>query len=512
MIASWSSENPWFIVALIIYLFLLAACILALYIWPLGLLRANLMLSPYEVKIPYLGIKLPLRKFLVVGFFYDRPRVLDAWIKAHIGPVRRRFSEKETVNYRKVHIAMPVTIDGSIITELTGKYLKPTFEKRIGCLLIWGEGGSGKTSLACQVAKWAMAEEQGLRISKHYMLPVLIEEELDSNVPDVADSLTDAIRRQLQILCDESVPISEELLDHLLRKQRLLVIIDHFSEMSTATQAKVQPGATHFSSNALIVTSRLNEELKGVPKTVIKPLRIAGNRLSSFMENYLTQCKKRDLFTDEQFFDGCGKLSKMVGDREVTVLLAKLYAEQMILVREGKSGELPNTIPDLMIHYLNEINRGVSEGKLEDSIVHRDASTIAWECLRENYRPTPARITDISAALGGNDTTSRLKYLEDRLRLIQTIQPVKDRIRFLLDPLSEYLAGLHLIEINTNNEKKWREFLDRGTRIPGAPESIKGFLLAVRDCCIARQAETEIPGFVVDELNVQVSSHGEKGA
>ncbi|MGA2403265.1 MAG: HEAT repeat domain-containing protein [Syntrophobacteraceae bacterium] len=514
-LANWSSEHPMVVVVCILYLLWVSVWTAIFFIWPLGLLPVNRTFAPFEVRLPpyLLGMNLSLRHFLWVGFINYRLRVLDAWVKAHSESVRKRFAEKETVSYRQVHINMPVTIDGSVITELAGKHLRAPFENHIGCLLIWGEGGSGKTSLACQVAKWAMAEEQDLRISKHQMLPVLIEEELDSEASGVSDILTDVIRRQLQILCDEPTPISEELLDHLLRRQRLLVIIDRISEMSTTSQAKVQPGASHFSSNALIVTSRLNEELGGIPKTVIKPLRIAGNRLSSFMENYLTQRNKRELFTDAAFFNACGKLSEMVGDREATVLLAKLYAEKMIHVQEAESGEeLPNTIPDLMIDYLNEINRGVTEGKLDDRTVHRDAQTIAWECLRQNYRPTHARISDVLAKLTGNDAPNRLKYLEGRLRLIQTIQPAQDRVRFLLDPLAEYLAGLYLIDTNADSEEKWREFLSYGTQAPGTPVAIRGFLLAVRDCCIAKHADKFIPNFVVDELNVQVRLGSQLGA
>jgi HEAT repeat protein len=96
-----------------------------------------------------------------------------------------------------------------------------------------------------------------------------------------------------------------------------------------------------------------------VTKTTLKPLRIEGNRLSSFMEAYLTQRGKRDRFTDTEFFDACSRLSTMVGTRNITVLLAKLYAEQLIAAKEGTLvgaqgfAPLPDNIPDLMLSYLN---------------------------------------------------------------------------------------------------------------------------------------------------------------
>jgi hypothetical protein len=84
------------------------------------------------------------------------------------------------------------------------------------------------------------------------------------------------------------------------------------------------------------------------------------------------------------------------------------------------------------------------------------------------------------------------------------MQPAQDRVRFLLDPLAEYLAGLYLIGINADSEEKWREFLSYCTQVPGTPEAIRGFLLAVRDCCIAKHTEKSIPDFVVDKLNEQI--------
>ena len=114
-------------------------------------------------------------------------------------------------------------------------------------------------------------------------------------------------------------------------------------------------------------------------KTTLHPTRIQGNRLSSFMDAYLVQRRKRALFDDPEFFDGCNKLSVMVGDRDTTVLLAKLYAEQMIASKERAQDKLPENIPDLMLDYLNELNR--KEPELSDWAVHRAAKIIAWECL-----------------------------------------------------------------------------------------------------------------------------------
>lgn len=73
-----------------------------------------------------------------------------------------------------------------------------------------GEGGVGKTSLACQIAKWAMAKNKAERLCNHRILPVLIEEKLEA--VEGKPPLLEAITCQIKNLRDEEKPISEELL------------------------------------------------------------------------------------------------------------------------------------------------------------------------------------------------------------------------------------------------------------------------------------------------------------
>jgi hypothetical protein len=117
------------------------------------------------------------------------------------------------------------------------------------------------------------------------MLPVLLEEEF--RVVEGKSSLLEAIRGQLQALIDEPESVCVELLTRLLIKQRILVIVDRFSELNTTTREAIQPDSPEFPVNALVITSRMEEKLGRVNKTIIKPLRIEANKLSSFMEAYL---------------------------------------------------------------------------------------------------------------------------------------------------------------------------------------------------------------------------------
>ncbi|NEQ20796.1 MAG: HEAT repeat domain-containing protein, partial [Microcoleus sp. SIO2G3] len=501
----WILKHQWLLGFASYVIFVPLLWLAFLWLRPLWLLRINNALKPYtDVPLPFIGISVPIRFALFVGFFHYHSRVLDAWVTAHITSVREKFQDKDTVRDRNIYIPVPVVLDGETVPQFTAKDLRSKLKKR--CLLIWGEGGAGKTSLACQIAKWALSEDETERLCDYQMLPVLIEEELDFDAAGQQPFIA-AIRGQLQDLTNEAEPISEELLERLLRQRRILVIVDHLSEMTEATRKAISPELPDFWVNSLVITSRTEETLGKVTKTTLKPLRIEGNRLSSFMEAYLTQRGKRDRFTDTEFFDACSRLSAMVGARNITVLLAKLYAEQLIAVKDGTTAgapliaPLPDNIPDLMLSYLNELNRDVTGDKFDDRTVQDDAKAIAWECLKQTYRPTTTKRQDAIAVLIADNAEARLQYLEDRLRLIQTIGPAQDQIRFALDPLAEYLAALQLLEHYGKNHGQWRKFLAQTATIPGAPVAIQGFLLAVLDCCLAKGAEAKVPDFVAQELS-----------
>lgn len=486
------------------YFFLGLACFALLFLRPMWLLVINDGLKSLKLfRLPdWLGgIEIPIRYLLLVGFFHYRMRVLDAWVSAHVEVARRRFEDIETVRNRLVHITVPVILDANNIPRLGGKMLRPIFDHR-GCLLICGEGGSGKTSLACQIARWAMLDAPDERLSDHLMLPVLIEQELDFEVPEGKGHLREAIRGKLEDLLGEAEPLSDELLERLLRYRRILVIVDQFSEMSEQTQKRIQPQLGGFAVHALAVTSRTEKILEGSSKTMIRTLRVEGNRLSSFIERYLQALGKRDLFDDPEYFDACRRLSMMVGERRITVLLAKLYAEQMIASKEDAAeGRLPENIPDLMLSYVNELNRRAQKGEPDDRTIHEAARIVAWECVRKAYRPARAKHEDVLKALAKNEhSDALLAYLEGRLRLIQTVEPGRDQIRFAIDPLAEYLAGLYLVETLGEDEEGWNDFLEGARAVPGAPDSIKEFLLAVRECCTARQDYIHVPEFVTHQI------------
>ncbi|PSB35633.1 hypothetical protein C7B82_00655 [Stenomitos frigidus ULC18] len=338
--------------------------------------------------------------------------------------------------------------------------------------------------------------------AKHLMLPVLIEPELieqEIGVEGIKEPLVEAVRKRLQDLVNEQEPIPDQLLHYLLKRGRVLVIIDRFSEMRDPIRKTVVPNSKTNPFNALIVTSRTRETPEKTTMDWLEPLQLKGSELVRFMEDYLKSQNKKE----ESLLEAASQLEKIVDNRPITAFLAKLYIDQLITVG-NRSVQLPKTIPDLMISCLERLNTEIAhqsdvvEVYLDNNTVCQDAKTVAWECLRYTYRPNSAKREVLLASLAGDDPVSRLNYLEKSLRIVETVGEEQSRVRFTLDPLAEYLAGLYLIEQYKNNLTLWQDFLKTADTF--TPEAIQGFILAIQDCCFARSAQTQIPESIVREL------------
>ncbi|UBF28554.1 SUMF1/EgtB/PvdO family nonheme iron enzyme [Kovacikia minuta CCNUW1] len=499
---SWAQSNPWIAGAGLLGLVLVSTYGGIFLLRPIWLLKLGDGQVKAIASIPRVGTVL---SGLLQGLspLKYHPRVLDAWVAQQLKTATANFTSRQTVSDRSIHVPLPVKSDGASEMEFGPQTLQPYFQRSRFCLLIMGEGGAGKTSLACQIVRWGLEK----KLTKYAILPILIEEELGES-----DNLLDVVQGYLQVLVASEELIDKPLVEALLRKRRLVVIVDHLSEMAETTRNKIRPANREFPINALLVTSRLLEPLGDAPKVVLEPLRVEGNRLSEFINAYLTARGKRHLFEDEDYFEVCRRLSRMVGQRNITVLLARLYVDQTIEQQEGAGGTLPDSVPELMLSYLNQLNRAIEPANQLDQLqVQQDAQAIAWECLKQTYRPTAAKKADAIARLVAQGTEveeakKRLHYLEKRLRLLQTLEP-GDKLRIILDPLAEYLAANWLVESYCQQddlETVWRRFfaaidpvLDRANE---TPEAIQGFLMAVRDCCLLRQQEGKIPDWVPEDL------------
>ncbi|GAB4294203.1 MAG: hypothetical protein Fur0025_30750 [Oscillatoriaceae cyanobacterium] len=276
---AWLSNT---LIFLVVYSLFPLTWVVILWVNPLGLLWIMKILLKIRgtVTIPGTGISqvISLHYILMLDYFHYHPRVLDAWVNKYIEAARTGFEQEETVkNNLEITLHVKIEINDKRIDNLTKDHLHDTFVKKTyGRLLIWGEAGLGKTSWACTIARWGMAPDQNQRLCPHLMIPLLIEgKRLDGQY-----SLLEVIMGELQgdiLNLDIDENISSDFLLYLLRRKRILVIVDNFSEMSEGEKDKINPLAPDFPINALIVTSQKEEDLGKVVKTKVKLSRLNAN-------------------------------------------------------------------------------------------------------------------------------------------------------------------------------------------------------------------------------------------
>ncbi|NET36213.1 MAG: SUMF1/EgtB/PvdO family nonheme iron enzyme [Cyanothece sp. SIO1E1] len=519
VLATWLQKNPKSTLVLGTIVALALIYLGVLWLKPCWLLKL-----PNKLTIPTTKIELPSGWLRWLKY---QPRVLDRWVADHQAQMQQRFLQSPTVADRAIHIPIQLKLASKFVDQLTPNQLAPIFNQTPACLMIVGEGGVGKTSLACQIARWGLglvetehpmvatsSDTQRLNLQKpdaqklcaHRLLPVLIEQELTGT------SLLTEIRAQLPRNADGSF-IEVELMTALLRQRRALVILDHVSEMSGDTYAQMKQTLETTPINALMITSRLKaRDLGRSYQTLLEPQKIEGARLSTFIQPYLEAQGKDKIFEDDaEFYRTCARLSSMMAAtlQQATALLVRLYVDQVIEAGGLKTAQLPDNIPELMLRYLVWLNREeqVNQAVRRDNReIQQDAKIVAWECLKETYRPTDVAYEKALNALSQNSTAdepktaqTRLTYLDKTLRLIQ-ISASGDRLRIILDPVAEYLAARYLVEDcqKENVEQRWQYFFktvdDYGDELP----NIRGFLLAVRNCC---EQTRRLPEGVLDQLN-----------
>jgi hypothetical protein len=400
---------------------------------------------------------------------------------------------RPTFRARQTYVALPVSIDGKTVPALDPEHLRQVCKRDRWCIHIEGEGGLGKTTLARQLALWAAAADPAKRlIEDRRMIPVLLEPSIALDYAKDSATLEETIRGQLQNAAGTREPIPPKLLDRLLRTRRILVIQDGLSENVHAgpSGSRATFDDALFPGNALLITTRTRPAAQYHPNSVIEPLRIDTDHLLPFMNAYLSSAGLA--LSDPELFEACRRLSEMVApNRGITPLLASLYANGIIGAQESRDPmRLPETIPDLMLDYISNLNRNRSASHPDNRSLHRAVKIIGWECLMPRFVPGTAEKARIEAHLEREGLSkSHLEYVEKQLNIVRTVGAAELDVQFLIEPIAEYLAGLHAVELCGNDSASWNRLFEDMDGALNEPESIRDWVVALRDCCLARQKQ-----------------------
>jgi len=514
----WASRNPMLtaVACWLGYLFLLWVAVRTLP--PLWLLYANEALkkvSGVTLPPPYNVLSLAPGYVLGIGFFAYHWRVLDAWVRRNSRTARQSLQQRPTFAARSIFVNIPIGFPGGPKLPIPGDF-QPLFGSKSALLRIWGEGGSGKTTLACQLALWALEDAEQDRLCKsHRMLPVFLEENLPGAQPGNTAALLAEVRGIVGRMIGMGETPSEDLVKQLLRQRRILLIMDGHSELDEATQKSIRPQDAALNLNALLVTSRSQTTLNDGSGLTVQTGLLQGQGIAAFVEDYLKSSGLAEPLKNGEFYSELSSFTKLVGDREITAWLAQLYVRHIIDRRENLDVERPRNIPELMDAYVAETCRKANDKAYPIQVAYPLACKIAWCGLRDTYVPSETPLSDVISALaqtddgialpsGPGDPSAVVAFFVDRLRLLQRRGTTQGNLKFTVDPLAEYLAVKYLVEYRyRDDEMKWSGLLEVIEQKRSATKPISGFVCALYDTCAAKGNRHSVPDFLLPALRRQ---------
>jgi hypothetical protein len=432
--------------------------------------------------------------------FIKQTDCLDAWVECRAARAATAFDRIPFVAQRRIYIPMPLRVGdletGQVLTDLQPEHFCAYFQAERAVMAVIGSGGAGKSSLACQLGHWALAEDRQLRLAGHRMIPIFLEEE----TTDLRQSIT---HRLIQMVGPDEV--EQDLVMSLLRYKRLLVITDALSERSLLTQRQIESIHGSVPVNALIVTTRRQPNFGPVPVTQLWPEKIEVNSLIYFLSEYLRRTDAKKFFPGRQELQLGDRLMALVerGSEQlvVTPLLIKLFVDNAISQMQNQAGldTLPNSVPETFLAYLRRVNPQAPETPdyvANEKMIHA-ARVLGWCSLQEHFIPR-----DFSRNLGESEVR-KAGWWDDKADVIARLvaNGILEQhdiggnqfLRFGLDPLAEYLAALYWVMQFKDDAAAWQEWLQKPRLAPKFCEEIRGFLVALEDCITTYRSTLGIP-------------------
>lgn len=419
---------------------------------------------------------------------------LDAWVAKHLSRGQELFLQLPTVAQRIIHILMPIQIEtvesGTLVVQPQAEHFRPYMQSPRVVLSIVGIGGAGKSSLACQLARWSMSSVEDQRLASHCMIPILIEEDT-TDVPGV-------IKERLAIIAGDDLP--EDLLENLLAKKRLLVIIDALSEKSKDMQDHVSNLYSTCPAHCLVITTRRPIHVLGAMPVTLRPQEITVDRLAYFLLEHLRATGREHLFPRRKALEVADRLLTIAEadgeDLPLTPLLVVLFANQAVKLAEAgqELNRLPASVPETMIDYIKHLNlnKRLPERDLIDS-----ALALARQSLGNDYVPKEFERRKAIAALADRklwrDSEDSLQELANSGILEERESAGTILYHFKFDPVAEYMAAVERVRTLTDDSKAWQEWINTLKEAEGYPKRMDGFLIALQVCVATYQRQFNLP-------------------
>jgi hypothetical protein len=389
--------------------------------------------------------------------------VMNAWIKANKNDLIKSFKQSEVAKLRGHYIPLPLLLKNSETKELIdcpdNKLLEKLFVSKRTVVQITGPGGAGKTTLAVALGRWLIEQLEKPAKEKQARIPVIIDADTSNLFQTVMELLTTS-------LPDQSIPA--DLVKYMLKKQRLVIIMDALSERKTETQDHFKKIHSLVGANALIITSRREITMKVKEKTLLSPDTLNPKSLVHFVKGCLNEHEAHPIKDEQDKLVFAAKIAELVESNHhntfILPILVKLIVENALSnahhytnVAQMTEG-IPAHIPQVYYDYLLRMHptHSTASNFLHDYQIIDVAELMAKLSLNDKFEPGDFKESAIQALLSNNAQYNNIDVVQ---RFIDNNIITKRQslgifyLRFNLDTLAEYLAASRLYDEYHNNGK-----------------------------------------------------------
>lgn len=479
---------------IVITLSYLMFCIVIFIFKPVHLLKIYDILSKENVVLT----KLLFFNF-ITSFFLNRNRVIDSWGHNEKVVFHSNYIEMPMFKERLNHVYLPIKFNDNItynahdIDSLKEKMLKAIQKSDISIQFI-GIGGSGKTSLLCQFVLHIF--NMNKHKNNYPIIPIIFKPGFNSDI------ITYCIETIYRIT--KSFKLSEEFISNAIKKGRIILIADSFSEFNQDEKRRfLEPNVVF--KNLIISTRTLQKELdkKKNIKVNLEPINTGENRIY-FITQYFTM--KKQPFTDNSYDILLKKLTQIIGAKSVTPAMLKLFCEHSIKIYKNNPQALkmlPSTFPNLLKEYVISLYNSINMVKINISNqnVLDGLKLISYFSL-DNFKPsgttTEKMNIELKERMGWDFEKCNNFYnalFESGIILREGIY-----INLWIDPASEYFGAMYIAEKYHTKKNDWETFLNNLIN-DKIVDSCLGFILGLFDV-VSSSMTIKYPKEIINQLSL----------
>jgi urea transport system substrate-binding protein len=477
-----------------------------------------------SVRLRLWKVEFNLFDALTPSWFKNSRRALRAWTQIRLDAYRDAFARTGTVQMRQKHVTLPAIFPGKIdAIEPSPEEVRRLVQGGQLKLHIVGEGGTGKTSLACLIGRWAMSNDSNERLGlssrrgreREGVIAVMLEPG-EPLVPTV-DGFLAALQRKLSIN-GQSIPMW--MIKNLIYHKLVFVIIDDVFEIDGITPDVLT--SPELNGLWLIATSRIELPAGMGDWCVIRPQKLRGRILTEFFVNYAKISGYADKVGDDDIETYVTQFKQLLGAsesrQETVVYFACLFLDYALEQQAQLGSEYdvdlgrrrPRSVPELVENFVdNTCRHAAMRNKLNRVEVVGLVRKAAYMAIVECYRPGLLALSDLvkesarlKEELGIPSVVDIEKVLLDS-GLIE--RPTAYHLRFKIDLVHEYCAVLDMRDraaaCTTHQQSYglWKKWIDN-IRVADPQPQTSGLLKAIYECLRSDRVAAEVPGNLLSSV------------